>query len=86
MKSGAAGIVQPDHLSCGVDMFRTIGKIQAKIHACFHLEWRMALNGDPVFADIYDLVQIEHRAFGLDGEGGIRGRLDLVSHAPATVG
>ena len=46
----------------------------------------MTLNRNAVFADVDDLVQIEHCAFGFRGEGGIRRRLDLVSHTPATIG
>ena len=46
----------------------------------------MALNGDSVFADVYDLVKIEHRAFGFRRETGIGRRLNLVPHTPATVG
>jgi hypothetical protein len=44
-------------------VLRTIGEIQAKIHARFDFERRMALQGNPVFADVHDLVQIERRFF-----------------------
>ena len=46
----------------------------------------MALQSDSVFADVDDLVKIEHRARGLGSETGVRGRLNSVPHAPAPVG
>ena len=67
-------------------MLGAIREIQAQLHALFYLEGGMALNGDAIFADVDDLVKIEHRAFGFRGESGIRGRLDLMPHTPATVG
>ena len=46
----------------------------------------MTLNRNPIFADVHDLMKIEHRTFGFCCERGVSGRLDLVSYAPATVG
>ena len=46
----------------------------------------MTLNRNPIFADVHDLMKIEHRAFAFCGERGVSRRLDLVSHAPAAVG
>ena len=67
-------------------MFRAVGQIQTQIHARFDFERRMALNGNAVFADVHDLVEIEHRALGFRSESGVGGRLNLVPHTPATVG
>ena len=53
---------------------------------CSTFEGRMALNGDAVFADVDDLVEIEHRALGFRGESRVGRSLDFVSHTPATVG
>ena len=86
MKPGASGSVGPDHLPGGVDVLRAIGQIQTQVQARVDIERRMALNGCAVFADVHDLVEIEHGALGFRGERGIGGRLNLVSHAPATVG
>jgi hypothetical protein len=67
-------------------MFRAVGKIQTQVDGLFEFEGRMTLNRHTVFADVDDLVQIEHCAFGFSGEGSIRRCLDLVSHTPATIG
>jgi hypothetical protein len=67
-------------------VLRTIRQIQAQVHTRFDFEGRMTLNRNPIFADVHDLMKIEHRSFGFCCERGVSGRLDLVSHAPATVG
>ncbi len=46
----------------------------------------MALEGNSVFADVDDLVQIEGRSLRLLDETGVGRGLNLVSHTPATVG
>jgi hypothetical protein len=46
----------------------------------------MALKRNSIFADVDDLMQIEHRAFGFRRETGVGRSLDLVSHTTATVG
>ena len=56
----------------------------AALLSLIQTQWRMALDGDAVFADIHDLVEIEHAALCI-GESGISGRLDLVTHAPTPV-
>ena len=67
-------------------MLGAVGQVQALIHAGFDFQGRMTLDGDSVFADVHDLMQIEHRAFGFRRETGVGRSLDLVSHTAATVG
>ena len=38
-----------------------------------------------IFADVKNLVEVEHRAFGFGSEAGIRRRLYLVPNTPAPV-
>jgi hypothetical protein len=86
MKSGASGSVRPNYLARGVDVFGAIRQIQAQVHTLLDFERGMALNGNAVFADVYDLVEIEHCTFGFRSESGIRWRLNFMPHTPATVG
>jgi hypothetical protein len=45
-------------------VFGAVGKIQAQIDAGFDFERGVALQGNAIFADVHDLVQIKHRVLG----------------------
>src|SRR6478736_1881464 len=82
MNSRAPRSVRPYHVASGEDIFCAIRKVQTLLD----FQRGVALNSNTVFADVYDLVKIEHRAFGFRRKGGIRWRLNLMPHTPATVG
>src|ERR1700684_456996 len=86
MKAGAARSIGPDYLPGGVNVFRAVGQIQAQIQALLNFERGVALEGNAVFADVDDLMQIEHRALGFRCETDIGRGLDFMSHTPAAVG
>ncbi len=86
MKAGSPRRVRPDHLAGGVDMFRAIGQVEAQIYAPADFQGLMTLDGNAVFADVNNLVQIEHRALGFRGKRGIGRSLDFMTHTPTAVG
>jgi hypothetical protein len=45
-------------------VFGAVGKIQAQIDAGFDFERGVALQGNAIFADVHDLVEIKHRVLG----------------------
>ena len=63
MKAGAAGRVGPDDLAGGVDLLIAVGEIEAEIYSLVDFERRVALDGGALFADVDDLVQVEHRGY-----------------------
>ena len=63
-----------------------IGEIEAEIDLLVDFERGMALNGCAFFADVDDLVQVEHRGLRLVCEGCVGTPLNPVARAPATVG
>ena len=77
--------MRPDYLACGVNVFGAVGKIQAQIDAGFDFERGMALQGNAIFANVNDLVQIKHRVLRFRSEAGIRGSLNFVAHTSAAV-
>ena len=86
MESSTAVRVRPDYLAGGVDLLWAIGEVETEIEAALHFQGGVALNGHAVFADVDDLVEIEHGVLRFAGENGIGGRLNSMSHAAATVG
>jgi len=84
-EAGATGVVGPDHLSSGVDLLVAIGEIEAEIELRFDLEGRMALDGHPVFADVYDLVEVEPGVLRIGIKTGIGRRLNFVPDAPTPI-
>jgi len=67
------------------NVLRTIRELQPNIDCLLQLQRRVALDGHTVFADVYDLVEIEHRALRLGGETCVSRRLNSVPHAPSTI-
>jgi hypothetical protein len=69
--TGAAGSVGPNHLAGGVQERFCFRQVQAEIQAAVDFRRRGRLDRHSLFADVQNLIEVEHHAAGVGIQTGV---------------